>query len=137
MASRIGALLAQAGAVLISGGQGGVMRASCEAALSNGGLTVGILPSGDRAESNPFLTIALPTGLGQLRNGLVVSAADAVIAIGGGWGTLSEIALAMRAEKPVVTLHSWTADSPNQSDRLVTIAQSPEDAVRLALTLSA
>jgi uncharacterized protein (TIGR00725 family) len=121
--------------IVVSGGLGGVMRASCEAAFNNGGTTVGILPGGERLEGNAFLSISVPTGLGQLRNGLVVNAADAAIAIGGGWGTLSEIALAMRAGKPVVGLHTWAVQSPHRSDRPIAAADSAAEAVRLALSM--
>jgi uncharacterized protein (TIGR00725 family) len=93
--------------VLVCGGLGGVMEAACRGAKGSGGLTVGILPGADRAAANPFVDVAIPTGLGEARNALVVRAADAVIAIGGGYGTLSEIALALRAGKPVVGLGTW------------------------------
>jgi len=136
-AIRVGTLLAQADAILISGGLGGVMRASCKAAVENGGLTVGLLPGRDRRDGNEFLTVALPTGLGELRNGLVVGAADAVIAIGGGWGTLSEIALAMRGRRPLVALHSWDVKPPGEIDQHITRVDSPEEAVEMALGMYA
>jgi uncharacterized protein (TIGR00725 family) len=136
LAGRVGVLLADAGAVVISGGLGGVMRASCEAAFHRGGTTVGLLPGSDRSAGNPFLTVALPTGLGELRNGLVVAVADAIIAVGGGWGTLNEIALAMRVGKPLVAMRSWNVESPpHQSVQPLTVAQSPEEAVRLVLAM--
>jgi uncharacterized protein (TIGR00725 family) len=136
LAGQVGVLLADADAVVISGGLGGVMRASCEAAFRRGGTTVGLLPGSDRAAGNPFLTVALPTGLGELRNGLVVAMADAIIAIGGGWGTLNEIALAMRVGKPIVAIQSWDVQSPApQSVQPLTVAQSPEEAVRLVLAM--
>jgi uncharacterized protein (TIGR00725 family) len=134
LAHTVGALLAGAGAVVLSGGGSGVMAASCEGASRQGGTTVGLLPGDTRAEANPFLSIALPTGLGQLRNGLIVAAADAIIAIGGGWGTLSEIALAMRTGKPVVALHTWDMTSPEPDAAGVVKASTPQQAVRLALT---
>jgi len=135
LARTVGAMLARAGVIVVSGGLGGVMRASCEAAFNNGGTTVGLLPGEKRSDGNPFLSISVPTGLGQLRNGLVANVADAVIAIGGGWGTLSEIALAMRAGKPVVGLHTWAAQSPHPSDRSTALAGSAAEAVRLALSM--
>jgi uncharacterized protein (TIGR00725 family) len=135
IAARVGELLADAGAVVVSGGLGGVMAASCEAAFRRGGTTVGLLPGNDRTAGNAFLTVALPTGLGELRNGLVVGVADAVIAIGGGWGTLNEIALAMRVGKPLVAIESWDVESPHQSVPPITVAGSPEDAVRLVLSM--
>ena len=83
------------------------MEAACRGARSRGGVTVGILPGGDREDANGWVSIALPTGLGEARNALIARAADAVVAIGGGWGTLSEIALALKAGKPVVGIGTW------------------------------
>src|SRR5213593_2665304 len=104
-AAAVGRLLAGRGAVLLCGGLGGVMAAAARGAKQAGGLTVGILPGSDPAEANPDIDVALATGMGEMRNALIVRAAGAVIAIGGGWGTLSEIALARRIETPVVGLH--------------------------------
>jgi uncharacterized protein (TIGR00725 family) len=103
----VGRLLGSRGAVVVTGGLGGVMAAACRGASSVGGLTVGLLPGLDRAAANEWVSVAVPTGLGELRNGLVVRAADAVIAVGGGYGTLSEIALALKAGKRVVGIGSW------------------------------
>jgi uncharacterized protein (TIGR00725 family) len=113
VAERVGALLAEAGAVLVSGGRGGVMLASCRGAFERGGVTLGLLPGTDRAEGNPFLTVAVPTGMGELRNGLVARAADGLVAVGGGWGTLSEIGFAMRLGRPLVAVGSWTVAGPD------------------------
>jgi uncharacterized protein (TIGR00725 family) len=104
-----GAGLAAAGCVVVCGGLGGVMEAACQGAREAGGLTVGILPGLDREAANPWVAVALSTGLGELRNGLVVRAADAVLAVGGAWGTLSEIALALKAGKRVVGVDTWRA----------------------------
>jgi uncharacterized protein (TIGR00725 family) len=106
----VGRELASAGAVVVCGGLGGVMEAACRGAREAGGQTVGILPGTDRAAANAFVDIAIPTGLGEARNALVVRAADALIAVGGGYGTLSEIALALKAGKRVVGLDSWDID---------------------------
>jgi uncharacterized protein (TIGR00725 family) len=106
-AYRAGTLLAQAGSIVVTGGLGGVMAAAARGVRDAGGVTVGLLPSSDRADGDPAHTVLLPTGLGELRNGLVVRAADAVLAIGGSWGTLSEVALAVRAGTPVVALRGW------------------------------
>ena len=125
-AKEVGRLLAEAGAIVINGGLGGVSGAASEGAASAGGIVVGLLPDAHRAGANPHLTIALPTGLGQTRNALIVTAAQAVIAIGGGWGTLSEIALAKRLGRPVITLDSWPV---NGLESVPTAA----DAVRRAL----
>lgn len=106
-AEEIGRGLAAGGAVVVCGGLGGVMAAACRGAAERAGTTVGLLPGSDRAAANEYLQIAIPTGLGELRNGLVIRAADAVIAVGGAYGTLSEIALALRAGVPVIGLNTW------------------------------
>lgn len=106
-AEEVGAGLAAAGAVVVTGGLGGVMEAACRGARSRRGRTLGILPGDDRDAANGWVEIAVPTGMGELRNGLVVRAADAVVAIGGGHGTLSEIALALKLGRPVVGLGTW------------------------------
>jgi uncharacterized protein (TIGR00725 family) len=106
-AEEAGAAIADAGAVLVCGGLGGVMEAACRGARSRGGVTVGLLPGSDREEANGWVLLAIPTGLGEARNALIVRSADAVVAIGGAWGTLSEIALAMKAGKPVIGLETW------------------------------
>jgi uncharacterized protein (TIGR00725 family) len=113
------------------------MAAACEGAFEHGGLTVGLLPGRDRIEANPHLSVALPTGMGELRNGLIVRACDAVIAVGGSWGTLSEIALAMRTGKPVVVIGGWPTDAIREhvSDLPATVF-SPEQAVDKALLLA-
>lgn len=102
-----GAAIAEAGAVLVCGGLGGVMEAACRGARSRAGTTVGLLPGLDRRQANGWVQLAVPTGLGEARNALVVRASDAVVAIGGAWGTLSEIALALQAGKPVVGIETW------------------------------
>jgi uncharacterized protein (TIGR00725 family) len=126
LAASVGRTLAEARAVLVCGGLGGVMAGACRGAASAGGLTVGILPGTDRASANEWVSVAIPTGLGELRNGLVVRAAEVVIAIGGGHGTLSEIALALRTGVPVVGIDSWEIDG-------VEPAAGAADAVSLAL----
>lgn len=134
IARRVGALLADRGAIVVCGGLAGVMAAACEGASARGGLTVGLLPGRDRAEGNPHLSVALPTGLGELRNGLVVSVSDAVIAVGGSWGTLSEIALAMRAGKPAVVIGGWNIEVPGATaSHLPGVAASADQAVDEAL----
>jgi uncharacterized protein (TIGR00725 family) len=106
-AEEIGAGLAAAGAVVVTGGLGGVMEAACRGARSRRGRTVGILPGEDRDAANGWVDVAIATGLGELRNGLVVRAADALVAVGGGHGTLSEVALALKLGRPVVGLGTW------------------------------
>ncbi len=132
-AEAVGRLLAERGAVLVTGGRGGVMEAASRGARQAGGLTIGLLPGTSPEEGNPYLTVALPTGLRQARNALVVLAGQAVIAIGGGYGTLSEIALALKAGKPVVGLGTWKAEAPDGSPLPIRRAEKPEEAVALAL----
>lgn len=103
----VGKMLAQRGAVVMTGGLGGVMAAASHGAHDVGGLVIGLLPTSDPADANEFVDVAIPTGLDELRNGLLVRSVDGVIAVGGSWGTLSEIALAMRTGTPVVCLLGW------------------------------
>jgi len=109
-AEAVGGALAQAGAVVVTGGLGGVMTAACRGAAGARGVTVGILPGLERSAANEWVAIALPTGLGELRNGLVVRSADVVVAVGGAYGTLSEVALALKTGVPVVGLRTWAID---------------------------
>ena len=110
VAYEVGRLLASRAAVVVTGGLGGVMASASRGAASAGGIVIGLLPGADRAAANEWVTVAVPTGLGELRNGLVVRAADALVAVGGGYGTLSEIALALKAGKRVVGIGSWAID---------------------------
>lgn len=126
VAEAVGKALAERDAIVVCGGLGGVMAAACRGARSAGGLTIGILPGGDRSAANEWVTVAIPTGLGELRNGLVVRAADAVIAVGGAYGTLSEIALALKTDVPVIGIGSWEIEG-------IQVARSPQEAVDRAL----
>jgi len=123
-AHAVGRLIAQNGVVLVCGGLGGVMDAACRGAQEAGGSTVGILPGTEGG--NPYLSITIRTGLGHARNALVVLSADAVIAIGGKYGTLSEIALALKAGRPVYGIGTWDIEG-------VIPCSSPEDAVTRAM----
>ncbi|MBX5469068.1 MAG: TIGR00725 family protein [Thermoleophilaceae bacterium] len=129
-AREVGRRLAEAGALLVCGGLGGVMEAACRGAKEAGGATLGLLPGSDRRAANPYVDVAVPTGLGEARNALVVRAADALVAIGGAFGTLSEIALALKAGKPVVGLSTWDIVG------VVRVASAEEAAAR-ALELAA
>src|SRR3954452_11631223 len=126
-AREVGALLAARGAIVLTGGLGGVMAAATSGAAAAGGVTVALQPGTSREPSEA--TVVLPTGLGELRNGLLVRCADAVIAVGGSWGTLSEIALARRTGVPVIGLGGW--DLPD-----VARASSPAEAVEWVLAQS-
>ena len=132
-AERVGQLLAEREAIVACGGRGGVMEAVCRGAAARGGVTIGILPGSDTGEGNAFLTIALPTGMGQARNAILVLAGQAVIAVGGGAGTLSEIGLALKAGKRVVGLGTWEARDRRGVPAGILEASSPEQAVALAL----
>lgn len=125
-AFEVGRLIARSGAVVICGGLGGVMEAASRGAREEGGLVIGILPGGSGADANPWVDIPIVTGLGYTRNSLVVMNADAVIAVDGEYGTLSEIAYGLIHGKKVVGLGTWEVQG-------VTAAATPEEAVRLAL----
>jgi uncharacterized protein (TIGR00725 family) len=135
-AEEAGRLLAAAGAVLVCGGLGGAMEAACRGAKSAGGTTLGILPGRDRADANRFVDVAVATGLGEARNALVVRAADALVAVGGGYGTLSEIALALKAGTPVVGLGTWELARADGPDGGVVRAADPRSAAETALELA-
>ena len=132
-AELVGQLLAEAGAIVVCGGLGGVMDAAARGATDSGGIAVGLLPDVTRAGSSDHLTIALPLGLGETRNALVVRSADAIIAVGGEWGTLSEIAFAMKMGKRVVGLDTWELTRAGRPVDGILRADSPEEAVQLAL----
>jgi uncharacterized protein (TIGR00725 family) len=127
-AEELGRRLAEAGAIVVCGGLGGVMDAVAQGAGRAGGTVIGILPGETRAGASPHLTVAIPTGMGEARNALIARAADVVIAVGGEWGTLSEIALARKMGTPVIGLGTWDLGRGG-----VRQAVSPEEAVRLAL----
>ncbi len=126
-AQQVGERIAEAEAVLICGGMGGVMEAACKGAKSKSGTTVGILPGTDKSQANPYVDFPIVTGLGEGRNLLVVRNSDAIIALPGEFGTLSEIAFSLSLGKPVVGLSTWEV-----SDRIIK-AKNPEEAVRIAL----
>jgi len=142
IAEQVGRGIAQRGGILVCGGRGGVMQAACKGARQAGGVTVGLLPD-SQEEANEFVDIPLVTGLGKRRNFLVVSAADVVIALGGRWGTLSEISFAMIFQKPVV-LVSGTGGCVEelaqgrlmaQSETFFHVVHSAEEAVEKAFAL--
>ncbi len=138
-AREVGRLIADRGAVLVCGGLGGVMEAAARGAKEGGGTTIGILPGHDRSLANPYIDLAVTTGLGEARNLVVVSTGDAIVAVGGSYGTLSEIGLAAKIGRPVVILHGWrleraieSGEGHHSADAPLLHASTPEDAVRLA-----
>jgi uncharacterized protein (TIGR00725 family) len=136
-AEKVGRLIAEAGAVLVCGGLGGVMEAACRGARTAGGTTVGILPGTDRLEANDYVDVAIPTGIGEARNALVVGTADAVVAVGGEFGTLSEIALALKAGTPVIGIGTWDLARDGGPLEAIVATAGPNEAVDRALELGA
>jgi len=128
-AEAVGRAIAQAGAVLICGGLGGVMEAAARGAASAGGLTIGLLPGARAADANPWIRIPLPTGLGEARNTLIARTADAVVAVGGEWGTLSEVAFARKLGIRVVLLRP----APLTAGLGLEVADTAAEAVERAL----
>lgn len=137
LAEAVGEGLAAAGATVVCGGLGGVMEAVARGASQRGGLVVGLLPGGDGAAANAYLSLALPTGLGEGRNLLVVRAADAVIAIGGGYGTLSEVGFALKLGTPVIGLQTWELRRGGRDDQGITVVDTADEAVTAALRATA
>jgi uncharacterized protein (TIGR00725 family) len=135
LAEEVGRGLAEAGAVLVCGGLGGVMEASARGASRAGGTVIGIVPGDDPATANPHCTHVVASGIGYARNLAVVASGAAVIAIGGEWGTLSEIGHARQFGRPVITLRSWAvrSGSPLEGDQGIEPATDPERAVEAAL----
>ena len=135
-AYRIGELLAENGATVICGGGEGVMAAAAAGARSHDGLVVGIRPNASKEGASPDLTVTIVTNMGEARNAIIVWSADAVIVVGGSWGTLSELALAKRrGETPVISIGGWKIlDKDGQPLRGIDYVDTPDDAVRLALT---
>jgi uncharacterized protein (TIGR00725 family) len=131
-AYEIGRLIAARGGVLVTGGLSGVMEAASRGAHEAGGLVVGILPELDSATANQAVDVAIPTGMGQLRNGLVVSSAGAVIAVAGEWGTLSEIGFALKLRKPVIGWRTWELAKEGVASDAVVRVSTPAEAVEQA-----
>jgi hypothetical protein len=133
LAFEVGKEIALRGAVLVCGGLGGSMEAACRGAKENGGLTIGILPTYDKTSANKWVDVVIPTGLGHARNNLVAAAGDGVIGVGGSWGTLSEIAIAMRMGKPVAVLEGWSVSMPAAPELCFRPARSAKEAVGIAM----
>jgi len=135
LAESVGELLAQRGATIVCGGLGGVMEAVCRGAKSKGGLTIGILPGKNSSTANPWVDIPVVTGLGEARNVVVAKSAQAIIAIGGNYGTLSEIAYALKSSIPVIGLNTWSLSRNGQEDDSIIKVQSATEAVDKAISL--
>jgi uncharacterized protein (TIGR00725 family) len=135
-AEAVGRGIAEAGAVLVCGGMTGVMEAASRGAANADGIVIGIVPTISPADANPYVTHVIATGIGHARNLAVVASGDAVIAIGGEWGTLSEIAFARRLERPVVAIRSWTLRNQADTDLGIVEAETPEEAVEAALSVA-
>ncbi|MGD9147707.1 MAG: TIGR00725 family protein [Anaerolineae bacterium] len=136
LAEEVGREIARRGAVLVCGGRGGVMEAACRGAKAEGGMTVGILPGADRRAANAYVDLPIATGLGEARNTVVVRAADAVVAVSGGYGTLSEIGFALKMGRPVVGLGTWELQQDGRPAEAVIQAATPSQAVTEALALA-
>jgi len=135
LAESVGRELGRAGATVICGGRGGVMEAACRGARMAGGLTIGILPGTERAQANPYVDVPIVTGIGDARNVIIARTAEAVIAIGGSYGTLSEIALSLGFGTPVVGLRTWSMERQGHPDVPMVRASDPREAVEQALAL--
>jgi len=136
LAGEVGRELAKRGAAVVCGGMGGVMEAACRGAQSEGGITIGILPGENRQAANPYVQIPIVTGMGYARNVAVVKSAQAVIAIGGIYGTLTEIAHALQSGIPVIGLNTWALSRNAQPDKSIIPANNPVEAVEIALSLA-
>jgi len=135
LAEEVGREVARRGALVVCGGLGGVMEAAARGARAAGGMVVGILPGRDPAEGNAYLTVALATGLGEARNAIITRTCDGLIAIAGGYGTLAEIALALKMNKPVVGLGTWEARTPDGKTAPPVRARTPQEAVETIFRL--
>jgi len=135
LAEEVGREIARQGAVLVCGGLGGVMEAACKGASREGGLTIGILPGDNRLAANPHVSIPIVTGLGHARNVAVVKSSQAIIAIDGSYGTLSEIGHALQNGIPVIGLNTWSLSIDGRADDSIIPADSPKDAINRAIAL--
>jgi uncharacterized protein (TIGR00725 family) len=131
----VGRAIAKKGAVLVCGGLSGVMEAACKGASEVGGLTIGILPGESRQEANPYVKIPIVTGVGYARNVAVVKSSQAVIAMDGSYGTLTEIGHALQSGIPVIGLGTWAIAIDGKVDRSVIIANNPKEAVDKAMEM--
>jgi uncharacterized protein (TIGR00725 family) len=135
-AEDVGRELGRRGLTLVCGGLGGVMEAACRGAKETGGQTIGILPGFSRQDANPYVDIPIVTGLGQARNIIVVRSAQVVIAVDGEYGTLSEIAHALKLDIPVVGLDTWQLSRGGHEVKDIVVAHTPAEAVEKAIALA-
>ncbi len=131
-AEKVGQLVAERGAAVVCGGLGGVMEAACKGAKSVGGLTIGILPTMEKEDANEYVDVPIVTGMGVARNVIIVRTADVLVAVGGRFGTLSEIAHALSMGKKVISLHSWESLGTGDAPEHLIFASTPKEAVELA-----
>ena len=135
LADIIGREIAKSGAILVCGGLDGVMEAACRGAVSEGGITIGILPGTDRKDANQYVKIPIVTGIGYARNIIVVKSVQAVIAVGGGYGTLTEIGYALKSGLPVIGLGTWELSQKEKTDDAIIRVDNAVDAVAIALEM--
>jgi uncharacterized protein (TIGR00725 family) len=132
-AEEVGAELARRNCILICGGRGGVMEAACKGARGAGGLTIGILPGPDRSEANRYVSVPIVTNMGEARNAIIVQSSEGIIALDGGYGTLSEIALALRRGIPVVGIKTWSLAIDGTKEESILQAATAAEAVEMLL----
>ncbi|MBC7329687.1 TIGR00725 family protein [bacterium] len=133
VAEKVGEEIGKRGGVLICGGMGGIMESACKGAKRRGGVTVGILPTLTRDSANPYIDIPIVTGIGYARNMIVVLSSEAIIAIGGAFGTLTELAFALHFNIPVVGIRTWRVESEFTEVKGISYVDEPEEAVRIAM----
>jgi len=136
MAYEVGAVIARRGHVMVCGGLGGVMDAAARGVDGEGGVSIGILPDADRTRASSWLTVSVPTDMGHARNALVALSGEALIAVGGSYGTLSEIAFGLKMGKPVIGLDTWDLERPDLPGKGIVKASSPAEAADLAEKLA-
>ena len=135
LAYEVGKLIGASGAALVCGGLSGVMEAACKGAKEAGGLTIGIIPMLEKSAANPYVDLVIPTGIGYARNVIVVRASDAIIAIGGKYGTLTELGYALDAGIPIIGLNTWHLKDCNGVVPNIRYVKTAEEAVKMALSL--
>ena len=136
LAEEVGYHIAANGVVVICGGLGGVMEAVCRGAKSNNGRTIGVLPGSDSSDANMWVDSVICTGMGEARNLIIIKSSDAVIAVGGGYGTLSEMGFALKLNKPIIGLQTWALENPNMDNLALKVVDNPKDAVSISIKMA-